>query len=75
MYLTSPGGYQYPRALPWDVSACELELALEWTYDIGDVSVSYAEGVNSTRSYQVTFEVRNLRASVMILGHRVIVVG
>ena len=55
--MTSPGGYQYPRVLSWDMSASDLESALESTYDIGDVSVSYSEDSNSTRSYQVTFEV------------------
>lgn len=58
VYVTSPGGYQYPRPLSWDMSAADLELALEWTYDIGEVSVVYTEHSNSTRSYQVTFEVR-----------------
>lgn len=48
----------YPRALPWDMSAEDLELALEWTYDIGEVSVSYTEDFNSTRSYRVVFEVK-----------------
>lgn len=60
LYVSSPGGYQYPRALPWDMSAEDLELALEWTYDVGDVTVSYAEATDgSSRSYQVTFDVRN----------------
>lgn len=53
IYVTSPGGYQYPRVLSWDMSASDLESALESTYDIGDVSVSYSEDSNSTRSYQV----------------------
>ena len=57
IHVTSPGGYQYPRALSWDVSAGELEDALEWTYDIREASVSYSEDSNSTRSYKVTFEV------------------
>lgn len=39
------------------MSTSDLENALESTYDIGDVSVSYSEDSNSTRSYQVTFEV------------------
>lgn len=39
------------------MSAGELEYALESTYDIGEVSVSYSEDSNSTRSYKVTFEV------------------
>lgn len=39
------------------MSAGELESALESTYDIGEVSVSYSEDSNSTRSYKVTFEV------------------
>lgn len=58
--MTSPGGYQYPRPLSWDMSAADLELALEWTYDIGEVSVVYTEHSNSTRSYQVTFDVRRI---------------
>lgn len=60
MYITSPGGYRYPRRLSWDVSARVLELALEWTFDVGEVSVSYAKDVNSSRSYRVTFEVGSL---------------
>lgn len=57
MYISSPGGYLYPRAVSWDVSAGDLELALEWTYDIGEVTVSYSEDANTTRNYRVTFEV------------------
>lgn len=60
MYVTSPGGYKYPRALGWDMSAEDLELALEWTFDMGEVAVSYAEDSNSTRSYRVTFEVSDV---------------
>ncbi|CAM9800578.1 unnamed protein product [Ectocarpus sp. 6 AP-2014] len=56
VYVTSPGGYNFPRALGWDMSAEDLELALEWTFDIGEVTVSYTEDSNSTRSYRVTFE-------------------
>lgn len=56
-FLVSPGGYQYPRALSWDVSPSDLELALEWTYDIGEASVSYAEDSENTRSYRVIFDV------------------
>lgn len=58
MYVTSPGGYECPRALAWDMAAEDLELALEWTNDVGEVTVSYAEAVDGTRSYQVTFDVR-----------------
>lgn len=57
LHVTSPGGNRYPRALPWDMSAEDLELALEWTNDVGEVTVSYAED-GSTRSYKVTFDVR-----------------
>lgn len=57
MYISSPGGYLYPRAVSWDISASELELALEWTYDVGEVTVSYSEDANTTRNYRVTFEV------------------
>lgn len=60
MYVTSPGGYRYPRPLPWDASAAELEFALEWTFDIGEVSAYYSEDVNRSRSYRVTFDVRML---------------
>lgn len=55
--MSSPRGYQYPRSLPWDMSSSELELALEWTYDVGEVSVTYTEDVNDTHIYTVTFEV------------------
>lgn len=57
MYISSPGGYRYPRPLSWDVSASELAAALEWTFDIGEVSVSYSEDINNTRSYSVSFDV------------------
>lgn len=57
MYISSPGGYLYPRAVSWDVSAGDLGLALEWTYDVGEVTVSYSEDANTTRNYRVTFEV------------------
>lgn len=60
MYVTSPGGYQYPRPLAWDASATDMELALEWTYDLADVAVSYTRDSNNTRSYKVTFEVPDL---------------
>lgn len=65
MYVTSPGGYKYPRALGWDLSAEDLELALEWTFDIGEVTVSYSEDSNSTRSYRVTFEVSEISTAVL----------
>lgn len=58
LYVTSPGGYQYPRPLSWDLSARDLESALEWTFDVREVSVTYAEDANTTRSYRITFEVR-----------------
>lgn len=61
--MTSPGGNLYPRPLPWDMSAEDLELALEWTNDVGEVTVSYTEPGDSTRTYQVTFEVRRKRTS------------
>lgn len=57
MYISSPGGYRYPRPLSWDAPASELAAALEWTFDIGEVSVSYSEDVNNTRSYSITFDV------------------
>lgn len=57
MYLSSPGGYRYPRPLKWDVSPEDLEHALEWTFDVREVSVSYKEDENRTRSYMVTFQV------------------
>ena len=63
--MTSPGGYQYPRALPWDMSAEDLELALEWTYDVGEVTVSYDQASDGTRTYEVTFDVRNLPVMCM----------
>lgn len=57
LFVASPGLYRYPRALPWDMSAEDLELALEWTMDVGEVTVLYADD-GTTRSYQVTFDVR-----------------
>ncbi|CAM9504766.1 unnamed protein product, partial [Discosporangium mesarthrocarpum] len=56
LYVTSPQGYQYPRPLPWNMSANALELALESTYDVTEVDVSYEEDRNGTRSYSVTFQ-------------------
>lgn len=41
------------------MSAEDLELALEWTNDVGEVAVSYTEAADGTRSYKVTFEVRS----------------
>lgn len=57
MDLSSPGGYRYPRPLTWNVSAEDLEHALEWTFDVREVSISYKEDENHTRSYMVTFQV------------------
>ncbi len=57
--MTSPGGNLYPRALAWDMSAEDLEVALEWTSDVGEVTVSYTEPGDGTRNYQVTFEVKH----------------
>lgn len=71
MFVTSPGGYQYPKALPWDASATNLKLALEWAYDIGEVYVYYMESSNNTRSYRVTFEVTirlQLRSTITGMG-------
>lgn len=59
LYVASPGEYRYPRALPWDMSAEDLELALEWTNDVGEVTVLYSESADGTRSFQITFDVSN----------------
>lgn len=42
------------------MSAQDLELALEWTNDVGEVTVAYAEAGDGTRSYQVIFDVRSI---------------
>lgn len=55
--MASPEGYRYPRALAWDLSAEDLELALESTKDIGEVTVSYPDAAG-IRSYKITFDVR-----------------
>lgn len=66
--MASPVGYRYPRALPWDMSAEDLELALEATNDVGEVTVSYAEETDGTRSYKITFDVRNASYMYMNTG-------
>ena len=54
--LASPGGYQYPKPLAWDITYEELETVLESLYDVGDVSVTRTEDTtDNVVDYVVTF--------------------
>ena len=56
-YLYSPGGFRYPWALPYDVAAQDLEEALEFCYDVGDVSVKQPYATDDGYvQYEISFD-------------------
>lgn len=57
--MCSPEGECFPRSLPWDFSNRDLEEALEWTYDVADVTVEASYDAERNRAYRITFEVRS----------------
>lgn len=55
--LISPAGVCYPWPLPHDVDFYDLELALEFMYDIGDVTVDRPFiSDDGYRAYRITFD-------------------
>jgi len=56
-YLRSPAGATHHSRLAWNVTAADLERALEAFADVGDVTVTYAaDATKQTRNYRVAFE-------------------